>query len=397
MVLGPDLSVARHYRRGPPGPRRHRAVGDRRTGTGRAARHPSWPRPRYQRHDHRRRAVIPRARSFRRTGTGTVLSDGMVVAADGPSRQVGALLAAELGAATGWQVHTGGPGAESGSGVVRLRVGPATPAGTGASGGATPVPGPNMVFPAPGNESYRLRVGPDGIDIEAPSAAGAFYGTRTLRQLLPPELLRSAPASAIGAVAVEGAEIEDAPRFGWRGMGLDVSRHFFPKAFILKLVDLASLHKLNVLHLHLTDDQGWRVQVDRYPRLTEVGRVAAGVPRRPLPGRAYGQHPARRFLHQSRPGRNSRLRRPSFRNRAPRDRHAGPHASGDRVLPRARQHRPPARCLHQLGDKRARAEPPGTDGPLLRRCTGRDHGRLPRPLRAHRRRRVPHDGVGSQP
>jgi len=66
-------------------------------------------------------------------------------------------------------------------------------------------------------------------------------------------------------------EISDAPRFGWRGMGLDLSRHFFPKEFVLKLVDLASLHKLNVLHLHLTDDQGWRVQINGYPRLTEVG------------------------------------------------------------------------------------------------------------------------------
>ena len=70
---------------------------------------------------------------------------------------------------------------------------------------------------------------------------------------------------------MDGVEIDDAPRFAWRGVHLDVARHFFPKDFVLKLIDLASLHKLNVLHLHLTDDQGWRVQVDRYPRLTEVG------------------------------------------------------------------------------------------------------------------------------
>jgi hexosaminidase len=114
-------------------------------------------------------------------------------------------------------------------------------------------------------------VSADGIDIEAPSARGAFYGTRTLRQMLPAELLRSAPARPIDRVDLIGAEIEDGPRFAWRGMGLDVSRHFMPKDFILKLVDLASLHKLNVLHLHLTDDQGWRVQIDRYPCLTEVG------------------------------------------------------------------------------------------------------------------------------
>jgi hexosaminidase len=122
-----------------------------------------------------------------------------------------------------------------------------------------------------GRESYRLRVTGSGVDIEAPSAAGVFYGTRTLRQLLPPALLRSAPAGAVGPVHVDGLEIDDAPRFKWRGMALDVARHFFPKDFILKLIDLASLHKLNMLHLHLTDDQGWRVQIDRYPRLTEVG------------------------------------------------------------------------------------------------------------------------------
>ena len=200
----------------------------------------------------------------------------MVVAADGPSSPVGELLAAELGAATGWQVHRGGPDAKSRSGVVRLRVGRVGRVGPEASPGRVTsedhVPaGADLVFPAPGNESYRLRVGEDGIDIDAPSAAGVFYGTRTLRQLLPPQLFRAAPASAIGSVDVEGVEIEDAPRFGWRGIGLDVSRHFFPKAFILKLVDLASLHKLNVLHLHLTDDQGWRVQIDRYPLLTQVG------------------------------------------------------------------------------------------------------------------------------
>jgi hexosaminidase len=173
----------------------------------------------------------------------------MVIAADGPAREVATLFAAELEAATGWQVHRDAPGGHSPHGVVRLQVrdGP---------GGA---------------ESYRLRVTETGIDIVAPSAAGAFYGTRTLRQLLPPALLRSAPARPPGTVYVDGLEIEDAPRFGWRGMALDVARHFFPKEFILRLIDLASLHKLNVLHLHLTDDQGWRVEVDRYPRLTGVG------------------------------------------------------------------------------------------------------------------------------
>ena len=133
----------------------------------------------------------------------------------------------------------------------------------------------------PAAESYHLRADESGIEIVAPSAAGLFYGTRTLRQLLPAALLRSAPAAAVTSVEVEGVEIEDSPRFAWRGVHLDVARHFFPKSFVLRLIDLASFHKLNVLHLHLTDDQGWRVQIDRYPRLTEVGAW-----RRQSPGRS---------------------------------------------------------------------------------------------------------------
>jgi hexosaminidase len=126
-------------------------------------------------------------------------------------------------------------------------------------------------FPDPGAERYRLRADQEGVEIIGPSPAGLFYGTRTLRQLLPPALLRAAPVERRGEIALDGVEVHDGPRFGWRGVGLDVARHYFPKDFILKLVDLASLHKLNVLHLHLTDDQGWRVQSERYPRLTEVG------------------------------------------------------------------------------------------------------------------------------
>jgi hexosaminidase len=189
----------------------------------------------------------------------------MVVSTDDEAASVGDLLAAELAAATGWRVERGGPEAGSAHGVVRLRVQPAD------FGPRAPAAAPGTPLPNPDGENYRLKVTAGGIDITAPSAAGVFYGTRTLRQLLPPGLLRQAPGQPVDRVDVPGTEIEDAPRFGWRGAHLDVSRHFFPKDFILKLVDLASLHKLNILHLHLTDDQGWRVQVDRYPRLTEVG------------------------------------------------------------------------------------------------------------------------------
>lgn len=194
--------------------------------------------------------MIPRPARSANLGSGTTLADGMVIAASGPAQAVAALLATELEAATGWHVRRDGPDARSPQGVVRLELKP---------------------VPSAGPESYHLRADESGIEIVAPSAAGLFYGTRTLRQLLPAALLRSAPVAAVASVDVEGVEIEDSPRFAWRGVHLDVARHFFPKNFVLRLIDLASFHKLNVLHLHLTDDQGWRVQIDRYPRLTEVG------------------------------------------------------------------------------------------------------------------------------
>ncbi len=100
--------------------------------------------------------------------------------------------------------------------------------------------------------------------------AGVFWGAQTLRQLLGPDAFRRAPLWRTGWV-LPGCEIEDAPRFGWRGVLLDVSRHFLPKADVLRFLDLLAAHKLNVLHLHLTDDQGWRVEIKRYPRLTSLG------------------------------------------------------------------------------------------------------------------------------
>ncbi|MGW4467099.1 beta-N-acetylhexosaminidase [Micromonospora sp. NPDC004704] len=126
------------------------------------------------------------------------------------------------------------------------------------------------VDPALHHEGYHLRVRPDRITITGGSPAGVFYGAQTLRQLLPPAIFRRAPVVS-GPWTVPGVEISDRPRFGWRGCMLDVARHFMPVAGVLRLIDLLAVHKLNVLHLHLTDDQGWRVQIRRYPRLTEVG------------------------------------------------------------------------------------------------------------------------------
>jgi hexosaminidase len=121
-----------------------------------------------------------------------------------------------------------------------------------------------------GREGYRLTVRPGVVTVTASAAAGAFYATQTLRQLLPPDIFRSA-AVAGQRWSIPAVTIEDRPRFSWRGMHLDVSRHFMPKEFVKKYIDLLALHKMNSFHWHLTDDQGWRIEIKKYPRLTEVG------------------------------------------------------------------------------------------------------------------------------
>ncbi|GAX55516.1 beta-N-acetylhexosaminidase [Streptomyces olivochromogenes] len=121
-------------------------------------------------------------------------------------------------------------------------------------------------------EAYRLGVVVNqGIEIRGGSAAGVFWGAQTLRQLLGPDAFRRAPVRPGRTYGIAHQIIEDAPRFPWRGLMLDVSRHFMPKDGVLRHLDLMAAHKLNVFHFHLTDDQGWRVQIKRYPKLTEVG------------------------------------------------------------------------------------------------------------------------------
>ena len=114
-----------------------------------------------------------------------------------------------------------------------------------------------------GEEAYRLSVTPRGVIIQASSDKGLFWGVQTLRQLLPLEHASS--------VRIPAVRIEDAPAFGYRGFMLDVGRHFYPVSFIKKQLDLLSYYKINTFHWHLTEDQGWRLQINRYPRLTEVG------------------------------------------------------------------------------------------------------------------------------
>ncbi|HEY2488751.1 MAG TPA: beta-N-acetylhexosaminidase [Streptosporangiaceae bacterium] len=119
-------------------------------------------------------------------------------------------------------------------------------------------------------EGYRLFIGPDRMKVTAAGPAGAFYAAQTIRQLLPDEAFRAAPVAAPGWT-LPCAEIEDAPALSWRGGHLDVSRHFFPKRTVLGFIDMLAAHKLNRLHLHLTDDQGWRIESRRHPALHLTG------------------------------------------------------------------------------------------------------------------------------
>ena len=121
-----------------------------------------------------------------------------------------------------------------------------------------------------GPEGYELTVTPRQVTVRAREAAGVFYGLQTVRQLLPPEIFREARVDSVPWV-MPAVHIVDRPRFVWRGAHLDVGRHFMPKEFVKKYIDLLALHKLNSFHWHLTEDQGWRIEILKYPRLTSVG------------------------------------------------------------------------------------------------------------------------------
>ena len=121
-----------------------------------------------------------------------------------------------------------------------------------------------------GTEGYRLTVNGKGIVISAASPAGWFYGVQTLFQLLPKEIENKTPVKNI-TWKVPYVTIMDKPRFGWRGLMFDVSRHFFTKQEVKQFIDDMVRYKYNLLHLHLTDDEGWRIEIKGFPRLTTVG------------------------------------------------------------------------------------------------------------------------------
>ncbi|MFJ4867009.1 beta-N-acetylhexosaminidase [Streptomyces sp. NPDC088757] len=195
--------------------------------------------------------LIPAPLSAGRRGSapGHVTLDGRTVLDAGPGTEGTAhWLRAALGAATGLPLPDG-----TGERAVRLRIS-------------------EEVAREHGPEGYRLTTEDPAAAalVEGGGPAGVFWGAQTLRQFLGPDAYRRAPVTG-AARNLPYTTVEDAPRFGWRGLLLDVSRHFTPKDDVLRLLDLLAAHKLNVFHFHLTDDQGWRIEIERHPRLTEAG------------------------------------------------------------------------------------------------------------------------------
>lgn len=189
-------------------------------------------------------SLIPRPVEVSETGKVFELKpEASVVYADDAARQPAEILADQLRRATGFKL-------------------PVSPGDNG-----------DVIFKSRRNdalseEGYGLTVA-DQIIISASKPAGLFYGAQTLRQLLPPEIYSLGKVS--GSWNIPTVEICDMPRFGWRGLMLDVGRYFMPKQDVLKFIDTMASLKLNIFHWHLTDDQGWRIEIKKYPKLTEVG------------------------------------------------------------------------------------------------------------------------------
>ncbi|KAB1986717.1 beta-N-acetylhexosaminidase [Streptomyces triticiradicis] len=183
-------------------------------------------------------SVEPGGAPYRLTGDTRIRVDGSREA-----RAVGEYLADVLRPSTGYRLPVG-PG---GTGGIRLRLG-----GKGL-----------------GDEGYRLDSGASGVTITAGKPAGLFHGVQTLRQLLPAAVEKKSVQR--GPWPIAGGTITDTPRYAYRGAMLDVSRHFFTVAQVKRYIDELALYKVNKLHLHLSDDQGWRIAVDSWPRLAAHG------------------------------------------------------------------------------------------------------------------------------
>ena len=202
-------------------------------------------------------AIIPKPLSLKKSaGTFSVDAQTSVVADTG-ARDTATYLAQRLRKVTGFDLPVRRYKGDDDTGTIVLRL---------LESGARQS--------AQDKEAYQLRITSDLVHISATHPAGLFYGVQTLLQMLPPGIYAKEPR-ILGPdeLSISGVDIKDRPRFSWRGLMIDVSRHFFSKEQLLKTIDAMAVHKLNVLHLHLTDDPGWRIEIDRYPKLINVGAV----------------------------------------------------------------------------------------------------------------------------
>src|SRR5436190_23255738 len=201
-------------------------------------------------------AVIPTPASIARTSGEFVMTPKtVIVASNDAAAKIGTQLADLIGIAVADPKPVVRVGTPPVAGAIVLNIAP------GASTAA-------------GDESYELTVAADRVTIDAHTPAGLFYGVQTFRQLLPAvveyEAIRPDKALVVKAPAVR---VSDRPRFAWRGAMLDVARHFFSVDDVKRYIDLIALYKFNRLHLHLADDQGWRIEITSRPNLTAKGAV----------------------------------------------------------------------------------------------------------------------------
>lgn len=192
--------------------------------------------------------IIPLPKNLTENGSSFTITAGTKIYYEEGLKPQADLLAAALSPATGFDLE-----------VLKLKTGTA--------------PGITLKFDktfAANKEGYRLSVKNTGATLSGATAAGIFYATQTLLQLLPPEIYdHSRQKNTVWKI--KGVDVEDAPLWGWRGMMLDVSRYFFSKEYVLHFIDMMAMYKLNELHLHLVDDAGWRLEIKKYPKLTAIG------------------------------------------------------------------------------------------------------------------------------
>jgi hexosaminidase len=200
-------------------------------------------------------ALLPAPTTFRSTSGAFEIKEKTIIVASGKAKPVAEQLRLALRPATGYDLFIE---ARPKSRSIELRI--------------------DDQLSDLGSEGYRLSSGPESLSIVAKEPAGLFYGVQTLRQLLPAKSYSKSVKKGV-AWKVPGCEITDKPRFGWRGMHLDESRHFFGSKFVKEYIDWLAMHKMNVFHWHLTDDGGWRIEIKKYPKLTDIGawREVQGV------------------------------------------------------------------------------------------------------------------------